>query len=271
MYHCGPHGKEFHEEFKRRAPDAHLSEGAARRLALQWSKRFEESGHVFDNRRRRPKLSDDEVRRIAAELTRQHLVEITASKAKGRGHNRRLVFYKVVRHKGQSSLKSFCLERPELVKGLHHKTVLRRLRQVCRSPKLLYKARRPVEPLSEENRKRRLRWCSDMLSGMGGVYLNLHPTIHVDPLLHKLFRVCFIDAKTYYICPSTRKVWAFAGTDTQDIDPRMVGAGKRKVVYYAVVNAILGPVYWELVTGTTEHSQDPYHQVYMVSCLPHSP
>jgi hypothetical protein len=176
-----PSWKEFHEEFKRRALDAHHSQEAARRLALQWSKRFEGSGHVFDNRRRRPNLNNDEVWKIAAELT-QHMVEITTAKAKGRGRNRRMVFYNVVRHMGQSSLKSFCVEPPELVKGQHHKTVLRRLRQVCRRPNLLHKERRPVQALSEESKKGRLRWCSDMLSEMGGgVYLNLHPTIHVDP------------------------------------------------------------------------------------------
>jgi hypothetical protein len=88
-----------------------------------------------------------------------------------------MIFYKVVRRMGQSSLSSFCVECPEVVKGQHHKSVLRRLLQVCRRPKMLYKTRRPVQPLLEEKKRRRLRRCLDMLFEMGGVYLNLHPII----------------------------------------------------------------------------------------------
>jgi hypothetical protein len=78
-----PSWKEFHEEFKWRAPDAHHSGEAARRLALQWSKCFKESWHVFDNCRRRPRLSDDEFGKIAAQPTRQHMVRSPLPRRKG--------------------------------------------------------------------------------------------------------------------------------------------------------------------------------------------
>ena len=71
------------------------------------------------------------------------------------------------------------------------------------------------------------------------------------------------------MCPKTHKVWAIAGMDTTDVDPRM--AGNFKIVYHAVMNTILGPVYLELVTGTSEHAAGPHYQVYMVSSPLHSP
>ena len=72
--------------------------------------------------------------------------------------------------------------------------------------------------------------------------------------------------KKFWVCPKTHKVWRFAGLNDTDVDPR--NRDEIKIVYYIVVNAILGPVYFEFVTGTSEHEQDPYSRIYMVSRLP---
>jgi hypothetical protein len=95
----------------------------------------------------------------------------------------------------------------------------------------------------------------------------------VDPLLHYLSRVCWIDARTYYIEPTVQSVYAPGDADMTDIDdrvPRKKWAGP-KVHYYCVVNALLGPVYFEYTTGTTDHQEDPNYQPYMVRPHPTSP
>ena len=59
-------------------------------------------------------------------------------------------------------------------------------------------------------------------------------------------------------------------TDVDDRVPRKKWAGP-KVHYYCAVNALLGPVYFEYTTGTTDHQEDPNYQPYMVRPHPTSP
>ena len=102
------------------------------------------------------------------------------------------------------------------------------------------------------------REFASRLLGLSGV--NIMPEL--DALLHKLYRVCFIDAKTFYVDPTTLRVWAPRPTDPAAADPPV--GNSIKIVYYAVVNPIIGPVYFEYVTGTSEHHEDPYYQQYLV-------
>jgi hypothetical protein len=90
--------------------------------------------------------------------------------------------------------------------------------------------------------------------------------VGVDPLVHYLSRVCWIDSKVYYIGPMDRLVYAPPGVDMTDVDPRATRKSQpQKVVYYAVVNAVLGPIYFEWMTGTTDHHLDPHgHEHYTV-------
>eukprot|EP00960_Hanusia_phi_P021660 641881-Hanusia_phi.AAC.2 len=80
-----------------------------------------------------------------------------------------------------------------------------------------------------------------------------------EKMLHYLSRCFFIDSKTFYICPSSMWVYAPPGVDMTVVDERLPNSrfATKKIVYYAVVNPILGPVYIELVTGTAEHDKDP--------------
>jgi hypothetical protein len=266
-HHMGEDGKnkekfwkEFNTEFHRRAPEHDVSE--RRKFARKWVKRFEETGSIADRQRRKSKLTDADVRAIAVALGTPRPTFVTVRKWVGRGRWKHGVIQRVTRLQGYSSLKEFVHFNPKLVKAVHWKTVLRRLRQVKCPRRLVYKTVRPLKPLLPWHKSARKKFCLGLLSRIG-IFIG-GPESQIDYLLHYLYRVCWIDAKTYYVCPKTHKVWAFAGADTTEVDSRM--DGNIKIVYYAAVNPILGPVYFELVTGTSEHALDPHYQQYMVGC-----
>jgi len=79
----------------------------------------------------------------------------------------------------------------------------------------------------------------------------------LDLLQHYLYRCVWIDSKVFYVCPSTQQLWT--QTDPSMTAAEAEGLKMVKLVYYIAVNAILGPVYIELVTGTSEHEADPHH------------
>lgn len=77
--------------------------------------------------------------------------------------------------------------------------------------------------------------------------------------LHKLLLSTFwIDSKTFYITPSGEWVYLPPGSDLTVADPRLPLSRYhlKKVCYYAVVNAVLGPVYFQYVSGTTDFARD---------------
>lgn len=113
--------------------------------------------------------------------------------------------------------------------------------------------------LSDANRWERVQLCSDMLDKGKKLekYLN---------------RVFWIDSKTIYVVPSDHFVYAPPGIDLTVVDRRLPQSRQeiKKIVYYCVVNAALGPVYIEFMTGSTEHETDPHYKQYRVSIPPPS-
>ena len=118
----------------------------------------------------------------------------------------------------------------------------------------------------------RVALCSKLLAMRG------------DELTRFLSRVFWIDSKTFYIEPTSIAVYAPADANMTVVDERMPHSKRelKKIVYYAVVNALLGPVYIEYMTGTTGHQQDvmrpPWapegiaiYKEYQFSCPPHPP
>ena len=89
-------------------------------------------------------------------------------------------------------------------------------------------------------------------------------------LYRYLARMFWIDSKTFYIEPGARMVWAPEGADMTVVDERMPRTRKhvKKIVYYAVVNALAGPVYIEYMTGTTGHDQDVMRPPWSTKGIP---
>lgn len=69
-----------------------------------------------------------------------------------------------------------------------------------------------------------------------------------------LCRVIWIDSKKLYVVPRSQRVWAPADAFLTVEDPHMPTTGRnaRAINYYVAVNAVLGPVCFLPVTGTTD-------------------
>lgn len=255
----------FEKESKfRRAPEIDVSPSTRRRFAEMWVKRFEDTRLIAERLRRRPELSDNELRQLAQTLGNPAVTAIIQPKVVGRGRWEHVVVQAILREVHYHSVQGFCSCHQILVKGSHYKTALLRLRQVVPGPRLVYKNLRPLTPLTKEHKQLRVKFCLRLLKRLGEYAGG--PESHIELSLHYLYMVRWIDAKRFWLCPKTHKAWWFAGLDNTGIGPRM--NDKIRIVYYIVVNAILGPVYSELVTRTSEHEQDPYSRIYMVSQLP---
>lgn len=227
-----------------------------RRFAGAWVSQFIKLGHVLERRRQRHKMPDSVVERIGNALLEGYDVLVEVGVERG-------VPVMEVRHRWYRSIGEF-VGRNEWVDDLlkQHgemtlRTLRRRLHQVMKG-KLRKRWLHPRAPLTEEHKWERLNLCYRLL-GMG-------VSTGVDPLLHYLSRVCWIDAKTYYIEPGLQSVFAPADADMTEVDDRVSRKkwGGPKVHYYCVVNALLGPVYFQYMTGSTAHNEDPCHQMYMV-------
>ncbi len=69
-----------------------------------------------------------------------------------------------------------------------------------------------------------------------------------------LSRVNWIDSKKLYVVPGGQRVWAPADAQLTVECPHLPKSGKvaMAINYYVVVNAVLGPVMFKVVTGTTD-------------------
>jgi hypothetical protein len=241
-------------------PDHTVAAGYLHRFVDKWVAQFVALGHVFERTRRHPNIPFGEACRIADALVAGRMVDIEVDQVSGRKRKRGKV--KVQRRMWYRSLHQFVVLN-EWVQAVMHTynvtsehTLLVRLHQV--QPALHRRRLRPRAPLSAAHKTARSKLCRRLL----GMYCG----VGVDPLVHYLSRVCWIDSKVYYIGPMDRLVYAPPGVDMTDVDPRATRKSQpQKVVYYAVVNAVLGPIYFEWMTGTTDHHLDPHgHEHYTV-------
>lgn len=263
--------KEFHLEFARRAPHHNVSKSYQRKFAKRWVNSFSSLGHVFERVRRKPNMRREEVQRIGELLMKGYKVKITVQKLKGRGANKWQEPVREERQRYYRSIKEFVERNPEVLESMNRchitstQTLRRLLRQHC--PRLRRGVHHPRAPLNEVQKRDRNKCVYRLLFKVGTFVMP-----GLDLLLHMLYRVCWIDSKKYYIFPRGQKVWAPAGADMTDPDPRLKQGVTGKtwlcVNYYVVVNAILGCVYFEYVYGTTAHEEDPNYEEYTVSSSP---
>lgn len=240
---------------------------ALRDFILRCVRTFLETGSAHTRYRgRRPTLSEDLARACALALCSGYIVlERQEAGAKRRFVERQKYFRSVAEAVRMSPLlKSVCEEY-----GIVPCTLLRNLQRWC--PGLRKRHLHPRKALSQQNMDERVEFCEKLMG-------------KPRPALMKyLSRVFWIDSKTFYIEPEGRMVWAPADANMTVVDERMPKSRReeKKIHYYAVVNALLGPVYIEYCTGTTGHAQDvmrpawapqgiQVNQAYQVSrtCLP---
>lgn len=247
------------EQFRFLVPDHTVVD--LRGFANRWVSRFETTGSVDElpHIGAHLKLPDDVARECVSQLLAGYDTTVTEPVYVGQGPRRRLVSRRtIVVHRWYSSLKD-AIRRNKYVREVMQEyhisecTLWRRLQHVA--PGLKRRHLHPKKGLSAINMKARVELCQKLLE-MGR-----------DEMVHYLSRCFFIDSKTFYVCPESVWVYAPPGAEMTVTDPRLPASkyATRKIVYYAVVNAILGPVYVELVTGTSEHVNDPFYQEYKVS------
>lgn len=224
--------------------------------AERWVAHFNTYGHVRDDpehrRGRRPNMPDDVAREIVGILLGGY--EEKCPQVVGHGDDKRTEL--VTKQKWFRSIHD-AVARNAFIKealskyNITQHTLLLRLQHVA--PGLKRRHLHPRRGLSRQHRDARIEQCQKWLN-MGG-----------EKLLQYLSRVFWIDAKSFYILPKSQWVYAPHDAEMTVEDERMPDGEGEKIVYYCVVNAILGPVYIEYVTGTSEHHKDPYARAYMVS------
>lgn len=128
---------------------------------------------------------------------------------------------------------------PDSGKGLTTCTLWRRLKMV--EPTLTRRTLRFAFKLTAAHKTARVQYCQKLLA--------------MSPSLRKqyLARVVWIDSKKLYVVPAGRQVYAPADANMLVQDPRIPDSFSKvkKIMYYAAVNAAIGPVLWKPVTGTT--------------------
>lgn len=229
-------------------------------FATRWKDRFLATGTVYDLSRegRHPILPDATAKECVRQLLDGYDITIEKNTYEKVGGKKKLTgrVDKVV-HRYYTSIRD-AVRRNEYIRevldtyGISECTFWRRLQHVA--PGLRRRHLHPKKGLSQKNKEARVSFCKSL------------KTMSREKMLHYLSRCFFIDSKTFYICPSSMWVYAPPGVDMTVVDERLPNSrfATKKIVYYAVVNPILGPVYIELVTGTAEHDKDPNYTRYMV-------
>lgn len=255
---------EFHLKFRELAPDHNVTKAYQRKFARKWYTCFRDNYHVDERPRRKQNMPSHEVKAIGRALMKGRTVEVEMKIVRGRGKSKTSEVCKIVRKRWFRSIKEFVKLNPWVEKKLldyniTQKTLLRHLRREC--PQLVRATTHPRAPMNERQMASRKTGSARLLQ-----MARTCVTPQLTHLMHYLLRVCWIDSKTYYIGPKPRKVWARRGEDMTDVDPRGSQKNSVKVVWYIVVNALLGPIYFEYVTGTTDFHQEAHFQEYKVSC-----
>ncbi len=262
--------------FRRACPDHTVSPGYAYYFALYWAWKFWTTGGVEEDPRRRPNMPDEVAINVGKLLYKGYYLEV--EEWRGKGAKKRCVT--ILKRFYYRSMHEFIERNPDVREimrifnikdeGTLHRTLKRVADRIPRAPKGLERLpMHPKAPLPPDHKKERFRVAKDLLG------LGFGCSVGTDPLIHYLSRVCWIDSKTFYIEPREELVYAPLGADLTSYDPRVPQQPRyrQKITYYIVVNALLGPVYYERVTGTTDREEDPHYKEYMVSvapCLPPS-
>lgn len=248
----------FEEQFNDLEPNQGVQRSYKKKFAQRWLMCFFKTGAVFEDpeqHRGRPRKVPDEVaREMVAQLLAGYWQDVVVPCEKG---NKSVV----ERHQRWYRSIHDAYARCEYIReqydkyGLTDCTLLRSLQYVA--PGLRRRHLHPKKALSAVTCNARVELCKRLLS-MGSEHLR-----------HYLSRVLWIDSKVFYILPRSCWVYAPASADMTATDPRLPRNryNIKKIVYYAVVNALLGAVYIERVTGTTDRREDPTYKEYKVSHL----
>lgn len=132
--------------------------------------------------------------------------------------------------------------------------MLRRIKAAC--PELTRRTLRFVRLLAPATKQQRKTYCAQMLS----MVANTPNGPDATQLRRYLARFMWIDSKVVYVVPRDCLVYAPRNADLYIEDHRLPRSKSqiKKINYYVVVNALLGPVYFKVVTGTTHITQiDP--------------
>ena len=207
------------------APDARI--GNPYHFIPYWVNNFETRHSVHDKKPRGRQSS------IGEPLVRECMTLLEAGYRNDTGEHR---FYRSIRHA--------CLVCPRLAEILSQKHVkrqqlLRRMKAVC--PELCRRTLRFIRWLGPAAKAERLAYCARHMV-RADVTLEAH-----------LARYMWIDSKIVYVVPKGCLVYAPSNADLYIEDARLPNSASqiKKIHYYVVVNAVIGPVYFKLVTGTT--------------------
>ena len=232
----------------RQAPDHDITDVPG--FITRWVQRFEETGTVLPSN----PITHPAIPRATAE----QCVEILL-----RGYTEKVVIdgVEVERQYAFRSIRA-AVKRNEFLRnvltdfGVTECTLLRALHHVDPTLRRRHIIRKYDIP--EHVKHQRVQQCQ--------AWLHLRPA-----RLHRLLmRTFWIDSKIFYLTPGGEWVYWPPGVDITVVDPRM-GRSRydvKKLVYYAVVNAVFGAVHIKFVTGSADRKRDPDYKVYMVSFPP---
>ena len=132
-------------------------------------------------------------------------------------------------------------------KHMSQQGALRSIKKIC--PELARRTLRFVRLLAPATKQARAAYAAHMLS-----MVTVTPDgVDATQLQRYLARFMWIDSKTVYVVPKDHLVYAPLNADMYIEDARLPRSRSQinKKNYYVVVNAVLGPVYFKVVTGTT--------------------
>lgn len=142
---------------------------------------------------------------------------------------------------------------------LTQQQMLRRIKAAC--PELTRRTLRFVRFLAKGTKKKRKEYAAQMLQRVAQTANGPDPTA----LRRYLARFMWIASKVVYVVPRGCLVYAPPNADLYIEDHRLPCSKSqiKKINYYVVVNALLGPVHFKVVTGTTHITQiDPAYPTH---------
>lgn len=211
-----------------------------------WVREFEARGFV------QPKPPPGRRSRMDEELATECCGLIENGYATPQGEHR---YFRSMRHALQ-----MCPRLREIMGNtrLKQQQMLRRIKAAC--PELCRRTLRFVRLLGPGTKRQRADYAVRMLQMVAATPDGPDYT----ELRKFLARFMWIDSKVVYVVPRDCLVYAPPNADLYIQDDRLPRSRSqiRKINYYVVVNALLGPVHFKVVTGTTNITDiDPAYPV----------